>query len=47
MAIRLTQKEADMLIGMLKRTVEKEISFPQSKGRIEFDVQGERRDDVL
>jgi hypothetical protein len=47
MAIRFTQKEADMLIGMLKKTVEKEVSFPQRKGRVEFDVLGERRDDIF
>jgi len=44
---KLTQKEADMLINMLKKTVEKEISFPSSKGRIEFDVLGERREDIF
>ena len=47
MAIRLTQKEADMLINMLKKTVVKEISFPYRKGRVEFDVQGDRREDVF
>ena len=36
-----------MLIDMLKKIVEKEISFPQVKGRIEFDVQADRREDVL
>jgi hypothetical protein len=47
MAIKLTQKEADMLIDMLKKTIEKEISFPSGKGRIEFDVLGDRREDVF
>jgi hypothetical protein len=47
MAIRLTQKEADMLIEMLKKTIEKEISFPSSKGRVEFDVLGDRREDIF
>ena len=47
MAIKLTQKEADTLIAMLKRAIEKEISFPHSKGRVEFYVQGERKDDVF
>ena len=47
MAIKLTQKEADMLIDMLKKTVEKEIEFPQTKGRVEFDVQGDRREDIF
>jgi hypothetical protein len=47
MASKLTQKEADMLISMLKKTVEKEIAFPESKGRVEFDVIGSRRDDIF
>ena len=47
MAIRLTQKEANMLIDMLKKTVEKVISFPSTKGRVEFDVLGERKEDVF
>jgi len=47
MAVRLTQKEANMLIDMLKRTVEKEIFFPHSKGRVEFDVVGDRREDIF
>ena len=47
MAVRLTQKEADMLINMLKKTVEKEINFPCGKGRVEFDVTGDRREDIF
>jgi len=47
MATKLTQKEADMLIDMLKKTVEKQIQFPHSKGRVEFDVLGDRREDVF
>jgi len=46
-ALKLTQKEADMLIDMLKKTVEKEITFPELKGRVEFDVQGVRKEDVF
>jgi len=46
-AIKLTQKEADMLIEMLKKTVEKEILFPNGKGRVEFDVLGDRREDIF
>jgi len=38
MATKLTQKEADMLISMLKESVEKDIEFPTSKGRVEFDA---------
>jgi len=47
MATRLTKKEADMLIDMLKRTVEKDIPFPVSNGRIEFDATGDRREDIF
>ena len=47
MAIRLTQKEADTLIEMLKKTVKKEITFPITKGRVEFDVLGDRKEDVF
>ena len=47
MAVRLTQKEADMLIKMLKKTVEAEIAFPQEKGRVEFDVHGDRKEDIF
>jgi len=36
-----------MLIEMLKKTVEKDVSFPSDKGRVEFDVQGDRREDVF
>jgi len=38
MATKLTQKEADMLISMLKESVEKHIEFPNGKGRVEFDA---------
>lgn len=47
MAIKLTQQEADMLIDMLKKTAEKEIAFPSGKGRVIFDVTGDRREDLF
>ncbi|MCL2058546.1 MAG: hypothetical protein FWH01_05740 [Oscillospiraceae bacterium] len=47
MAIRLTQNEADMLIEMLKKTVTKELELPSGKGRVEFDVTGDRKEDVF
>jgi len=45
--IKLTKTEADSLIAMLKRTVEqqKNLSFPSRKGKLCFDVLGERRTD--
>jgi len=46
MATKLTQEEADMLITMLKKTVEKHsLEFPEAKGKLSFDVIGERRTD--
>ena len=45
MAGLLTQKEADKLIEMLKRTVEERIIFPHPKGRVSFTVVGDRRED--
>ena len=45
MAGLLTQKEADKLIEMLKRTVEERIIFPHQKGRVSFTVVGDRRED--
>ena len=47
MAIKLTQKEADMLIDMLKKTVQKDLELPSGKGRVEFDVTGDRKEDVF
>ena len=46
MAIKLTQAEADMLIDMLKKVARKStLKFPSSKGKLVFDVIGERRTD--
>ena len=47
MASKLTQEEANMLIEMLKKTVEEHSSqeFPKSSGKLSFDVIGERRTD--
>ena len=45
MAGLLSQAEAERLISMLKRTVEKQICLPNQKGRIVFHVVGKRRDD--
>ena len=46
MAIKLTQAEADMLIDMLKKVVKKHtLKFPSAKGKLSFDVIGERRTD--
>ena len=47
MAIKLTQKEANMLIDMLKKTVEKHIALPSSRGRVEFDVTGDKRENLF
>ena len=43
---RLTQQEANMLIEMLKRTVEqRKLDFPKEKGRVEFEVVGDKQDE--
>ena len=48
MANKLTQIEADRLIEMLKRTIEKShLEFPSEKGSVVFDVIGERRTDIF
>lgn len=46
--LKLTQVEANMLIDMLKRTVKNAtLQFPPVKGKLIFDVIGERRTDVF
>lgn len=45
MAALLTAIEAKQLIDMLKKTVQENIEFPSGKGRINFDVIGNRRSD--
>jgi hypothetical protein len=46
MAIKLTQVEANALIDMLKNVIEQQtLLFPNEKGRISFEVMGERRTD--
>jgi len=46
MALKLTKAEAELLIEMMKKTVEKQqLHFPAGKGKLEFDVLGERRTD--
>ena len=47
MAFKLTQQEADILISMLKHSIEHEITFPCGKDRLEFDVRGERKNDIF
>jgi hypothetical protein len=46
--MKLTQKEADQLINMLKQTVKNSrLNFPASKGKLSFDVVGERKIDMF
>jgi len=48
MAVKMTKTEANMLIDMLKKYVHKNaLTFPASKGKLVFDVIGERRTDVF
>jgi hypothetical protein len=45
-AIKLTQTEATMLIDTLKKFVKNHsLEFPAAKGKLSFDVVGERRTD--
>lgn len=48
MAIKLTQDEAEYLINMMKSKVKEEtIDFPSAKGKIVFDVVGEKKQDYF
>lgn len=42
---KLTQKEADLLMAMMKTVLEKEIEFPNQKGRIELKALGNNEKD--
>lgn len=42
---KLTQKEAESLLQMLKETLTKEISFPEKGNSVEFDVVGSTKKD--
>lgn len=44
---KLTQKEADRLIAMLKSTLCQEIAFPSRNSKTEFDVQGDTKQDIF
>jgi hypothetical protein len=44
---KLTKEEVEVLIAMLKRTVEKEVIFPLRNGRLDFDVVGDSRKDIF
>ena len=44
---KLTQDEAERLLSMLKHSLIKEINFPQCGTSIEFDVEGETKQDIF
>jgi len=44
MAIKLTTKEAETLISMLKKSAEESIELPNASGRIQFNAVGTRRE---
>ncbi len=44
---KLTQKEAEALLAMLKRSLVKEINFPEKANSVEFDVIGDNKKDVF
>ena len=47
MSTKLTQNEADMLIEMLKESMEKVVKFPISKGKVEFEARGQDKKDTF
>ena len=44
---KLTTQEAEQLIKMLKKTIEKEIYLPSKGTNIRFDVQGRSKKDIF
>ena len=45
--VKLTQKEAEHLLEMLKKSLTSEISFPEKGNSVEFDVVGSKKKDYL
>lgn len=46
-SIKISQKEADELLDMLKHTLVSEINFPSKGKSIEFNVMGDKKQDVF
>lgn len=46
-SIKITQKEAEELLEMLKNTLVDEIQFPSAGKSIEFNVEGETKEDIF
>ena len=46
-SIKISQKEADELLDMLKHTLVSEINFPSKGNSIEFNVMGDKKQDVF
>lgn len=44
---KLTQAEADRLLNMLKTSLSSNVTFPARNNSIEFDVQGDTKQDVF
>ena len=45
--VKLTQKEAEHLLEMLKKSLTSEISFPEKGNSVEFDVVGSKKKDLF
>lgn len=45
--IKVSQKEAESLLKMLKKTLVSEIEFPSKRETVEFEVVGEQKTDVF
>ena len=46
-SIKISQEEADKLLGMLKYTLVSEIEFPQKRASTEFKVIGDKKQDIF
>lgn len=46
-SIKITQEEAEKLLQMLKNTLVDEIQFPSAGKSIEFNVEGETKEDIF
>lgn len=46
-SIKITQEEAEKLLKMLKNTLVDEIQFPSAGKSIEFNVEGETKEDIF
>lgn len=46
-SIKITQEEAEKLLEMLKNTLVEQVQFPSAGKSIEFNVEGETKEDIF